>query len=179
MFYILEHVRIKLYICFILIVSNCKIQKLSGLLPVLRYLILLRIYNVRFWVISGIFGYFKGTFTCNFSLKMYILACSITSIESKLVFDLPLNLKMGSNGLLGSLTYVYITQTDDQSKFLSCDVTFGQIRRSDQSKTVEWYNCPAGCTTLNQFEVIGKENGFYSIHSSICRSAIHKGIISG
>lgn len=110
---------------------------------------------------------------------MYILACSITSIESKLVFDLPLNLKMGSNGLLGSLTYVYITQTDDQSKFLSCDVTFGQIRRSDQSKTVEWYNCPAGCTTLNQFEVIGKENGFYSIHSSICRSAIHKGIISG
>ena len=114
-----------------------------------------------------------------YSLKMYILACSITSIESKLVFDLPLNLKMGSNGLLGSLTYVYITQTDDQSKFLSCDVTFGQIRRSDQSKTVEWYNCPAGCTTLNQFEVIGKENGFYSIHSSICRSAIHKGIISG
>ena len=110
---------------------------------------------------------------------MYILACSIKSIESKLVFDLPLNLKMGSNGLSGSLTYVYITQTDDQSKFLSCDVTFGQIRRSDQSKNVEWYNCPAGCTTLNQFEVIGKENGFYSIHSSICRSAIHKGIISG
>ena len=60
MFYILEHVRIKLYICFILIVSNCKIQKLSGLLPVLRYLILLRIYNVRFWVILGILDILRG-----------------------------------------------------------------------------------------------------------------------
>ena len=68
----------------------------------------------------------------------------------------------------------YFFTANSTENYLSCKDKFFTSGSSDKS-----FLCPAGCEKLGKFPVIGGKYSQYSEKSSVCRSAIHSGAISG